>query len=304
MELLYARTLAEALTARDAGYEPIECCFGETSVVGDYCLDHHGIYSDRSPVSIAAVALAQQPGFHPIEKIVVTGKPDADINYATLVMTGQIEPHELIAESIGQLDIDPVGFDQTQHNFIRCVAYRMQAPVRRDLQAHIEALNLGKQVFSPASLSADLHNRALRYETKRERKAKDTVRLVENDVVFAESCIDSRDVWHRVHGSVVVQYKQNQGIITFSGCTPQAVQRLAFRGVHRHSVYDLFGQEGLIGFYDSLDSLFVKPGCGGRKDIGGSPQDVVVTPTQALQVYRFVQHSLQHFPFVPQRKSS
>ncbi|GEM_PF-6070820 len=303
MDLRYARTLQEAITARDAGFEPIECCFGKESVVGRYRLDHHGDYSHHLPVSIQANNLALRRGFEPLERLVVSGKPDPDSTHAGNLITGNVPPSTSIAYAVGALDLDPVGIDQTKGNYLRVPAFRMLSRPQRTRESHLEAFEIGKSVFAPTSLPDSLRRDACRYEWARMDRAKKAVQLVQDDVVLVYSDEDSRDLWHRFCSSLVVQYKPLQHVITFSGCTQKAVQRLRFHGVQRRSVQDLFGPQGFFSLYHVLDTLFPQAGCGGRADIGGSPQEVVATAEQALESTRLLRGLLQDPTRFSQRAS-
>ena len=106
VDIIFANTLEEALNARDRGYEPVECAFGRDSVVGDLCLDHHGMYSQEEAVSIKAARLAKDGVTR--HKFVVAGTPDADQMYAAAVLSRNIPIDFKDAEAIAQYDIDLV----------------------------------------------------------------------------------------------------------------------------------------------------------------------------------------------------
>ena len=288
MKLLYAKTLQEARHAKSEGYEPIECCFGEVSVVGKYCLDHHGPYADQEPVSLRAHDIVHQRGFQPLEKIVVTGRPDADTSYAALLLTGNLSPSLPIARAIGQLDLDPVGIAQTQGDYLRVAAYRTQLQPKRTKKSHVQALAIGTNVFSSEPLSRSTATEARQYERQRARRAKQAIQYVEDGIALVHSDEDSRDIWHKIFASLVIQYKPAEHILTFSGCTRDAVRRLRLQGIQRKSVYRLLGDQGFLGCYASFDA-FLGEGSGGRADIGGSPKHLKITPDQAFDAYCHLQ---------------
>ncbi len=295
-EVGYAHNKAEARDLLAKGYEPIECCFGNESVVGDFKLDHHGPYASQLPVSLIAHRHARDLNFKPLTKIAFTGKPDPDCVYAGLVMTRTIHTHSLIAQAIAALDENSIGIDQTEGYYLRVVAFRMQAPTKRSLHAHQIALGIGERVFSFTALSPAMIQDALTYESQRAGRATKALVRVQDDVALVHSDEDSRDLWHRDLASLVVQYKPKQHVITFSGCKPQAVWRLRTRGVQRESITSLLGEKGLFHHYAALDELFGKEGSGGRADIGGSPQNHKATEQDAKHVFHFFTRLTQQRP--------
>lgn len=113
---LQARRVNNAFTAiklMGQGYVPVECAFGNVSIVDDNILDHHGSYSDLEPISIRAFKYlhgtkAEDPRF------VFTGDADADATFAVAAMLGAIpydERNFILASLVAKLDLDPVGVD-------------------------------------------------------------------------------------------------------------------------------------------------------------------------------------------------
>lgn len=290
MELRYAKTLTEAQTARDQGYEPVECSFDSISVTGPLQLDHHGALAHNPPVSLQAFQLAQQQHFQPLERFVVTGQPDADAIYALLVLSGQIHPCEAIANAIATLDNDPVGIDQKQVPYLRVPAFRRAFTPRYNLDSFLEAIEVGKRAFDPAPLTDREALQAQYFEQHRFRAALQAKQQIVHDVAFVVSDQDSRDIGHDFFASLVVQYKPTSGVITFSGCTQAAINRLQarpFRSRTRISVYQLLGEQGLYAFFPKLDAL-LGPGSGGRATIGGSPRGNSYSYQQAFQAYQLL----------------
>ncbi|MDP1695162.1 MAG: hypothetical protein Q8L34_06510 [Candidatus Woesearchaeota archaeon] len=296
MDVLYATTLAEAEAARDAGYEPVECSFNSVSVLGPLRLDHHGALSYNPPVSLQAAHLASDPSFQSPQGYVVTGQPDADAIYALLVLAKEIPPFAPIAEAIADLDSDPVGVNQLQGFYCRIPAFRMQFTPRYDIGSYLEALAIGQEVFHPKPLSDRDALHAEYFEQRRFRAAINAQQHIADDVVFVQSDVDSRDIWHDSFASLVVQFKPASGVITFSGCLPAAVDRLQKqKGRQRATVYQLLGDQGLYSFFPKLEPL-LGSGSGGRPTIGGSPRGMSYTYDQAHITYQLLR---QH---VSQRK--
>jgi hypothetical protein len=107
-------------------YIPIECSIGSESIVDEFMLDHHGIYSHLSPVSVRGYQIWGQ-GIG--RDVVIAGKADADAAFAAASLLGLIphpnfqsegmRPDRLeiwqrdwsdLAETIGKVDVNPVGY--------------------------------------------------------------------------------------------------------------------------------------------------------------------------------------------------
>lgn len=287
MDLIHATTLEEAVAARDAGYEPIECSFGRQSVLGPLKMDHHGPYENQLPVSLRAFGHATRPDFRSSGKYVVTGQPDADSIYALLALEKAIELFFPIARDIAQLDLDPVGIDQTREYFLRNPAFRMQFQPHCSLTSYLQAYEVGRRAFDRAPLPRETIERARFYEHTRAERAQKAVKDIQSGIAFVVSDEDSRDFWHKFTASLVVQYKPQQGVITFSGCSEEAVNLLAAQGCARDHVFSFLDGDGLHSFYTALNSL-LGPGSGGRKTIGGSPRGIFFTELQARQAYNLL----------------
>ncbi len=295
MELVHVSTLEEALSYKNKGFQPVECSFGKDSVVGKLGLDHHGPYENQLPVCLRAFGEATRPGFRSPGKYVVTGQPDADSIYAILVLEGMIEPFFPIPRDIAQLDLDPVGVDQTTEYFLRNPAFRMQFQPDCSVTSYEKALIAGKIAFQRNPLSPDIVQLAHLYEQQREERARINIRTIQKDVAFVVSDEDSRDNWHKNAASLVVQYKPRQKVVTFAGCSEEAVENLQKQNVERKPVFYFFPEVGLHLFYNKLDPVF-EPGSGGRKTIGGSPRDRCITLREAKASYELLRDLVTSSP--------
>ncbi|RMG42358.1 MAG: hypothetical protein D6719_06520 [Candidatus Dadabacteria bacterium] len=279
VDLRYAATLEQAFEYRNRGYEPVECSFGDTSVVGPLKLDHHGVYSEEEPVSVKAARIAMQPDFKPVTRFVVTGLPDPDAVYALLVLSGNLEPDLNIAKAIAELDIDPVGINRTAEPYIRNAIFEMKQIASLDIEGYKQAINAGLTAFKPGEIPEELKQSALLFEELREVEAKDAIKEIKNDVAFVVSDAASRDIWHR-DASLVVQYKPGQKVVTVSGCSEAAAKRLG-----KKSVYELLGDRGFDNFYSEIDAILGVSGSGGRSDIGGTPRGEHVNEESARKIF-------------------
>lgn len=114
LQIEFTHSYEEACRLRDAGYEPIECAFGQYgSVMGPHNMDHHGTESHREGVALRACrdlygACADDPRF------VVTGTPDADAVLAIIALAGLVSQDRLdptFYELVNAHDTDPIGLD-------------------------------------------------------------------------------------------------------------------------------------------------------------------------------------------------
>lgn len=270
---------AEAL--RDQGYEPVECSFGRFSVVGTLKLDHHGALANEEPVSIKAAKIAMLPGFRPLSKFVLTGLPDGDSVYAVLVLSGQIVPDLKIAAAIAELDLDPIGINRLKGVYIREVAFQMNGVPSHCVRGVEDALVSGVRAFDGRGIPKPIEAQARRFEAERQRLAVADISDRKSDCILVNSDSPGRDVWHK-YGSILVQFKPSQRVITVSGCSERAADFL-----HRRSVYSIFGPTGFDALYPEMDKI-LGPGSGGRPDIGGSPRGCRYSFEDALKVYELV----------------
>lgn len=279
IDIRYGSSAAAIEEVLGAGYEPVECSFGGTSIVGKYKLDHHGKLSSEEPVSVKAARLALEPGFEPLHKFAVTGMADGDATYAILALSQTITPSIEIAAGLAELDMDPIGIDRTVHPYIREVIFEMNGIPELSKEGFYNALAAGATAFDGGPLSQDLRDSGIEYERKRLERGREAIKDIANDVALVEFDGPSRDVWHQ-YASLVVQYKPTQSVITISSCSPRAAGRLG-----KKSAFDIFGAGGLGEFYPVLDRVLGSAGSGGRPDIGGSPRGVETTWSDAVRVF-------------------
>lgn len=299
--LVYAPTRAAAEEYRDQGYEPIECSFGRTSVVGKLGLDHHGALSEKPPVSLQAFQLLHNNGRRLPKRYVVTGQPDADSIYALLLLTHQVLPSYDLAQAIAELDMDPVGRNQTDERYLKVAAFRGRFPTpQRSLESYRCAIQIGKNVFTPYSLPRSAVAQAVAYESLRGSQALRAQERVADDVALVTSNVDSRDLWHRHFASLVVQYKPGQEVVSLSGCSKHGVERLKRQGIPRQSVHTLIGERGFHDLYPSLDSLFGE-GSGGHATVGGLSRERMFSFEDAERVWNFLRDFVR---FTRPRKSA
>jgi len=281
--LVYARDAREAESYRDAGWEPVECSFGKESIVGPLRLDHHGPLADEEPVSIKAAKLVLDNPEIMVSKFVVAGMPDPDAIYTILVLSRTIEPSLSIGNAIAELDLDPIGIDRTQGDYLRNVLFDMYEERELSIKGYLRACLVGRTAFSTDAPSADDIQRAVEYEKQRIAEASKAVVRRSTHCILVVSDRVGRDVWHNVEvgAPLVVQFKPTLGVMTLSGCTRLGAERMGSL-----SVFDLLGPLGLEVAYPHMDNLLGLAGSGGRPDIGGSPRGALITLEDANRVYQ------------------
>lgn len=293
LQIRYTNSYEAACTLRDAGFEPIECAFGQHgSVLGKYNLDHHGTESHREGVALRACrdlygARARDPRF------VVTGTPDADAILAIIALAGLV-PRERIPvefyELVDEYDTDPIGKDLLASDTGEQLAWFNQRPgLLQNERGFRKGIEHMAHVLL-AGLNDEERFLVRRTDEARRRKAVEGVLSIYDrrglpldrpDDPFATparrgaAAIDGRprvavvrsvvwgfDVWYRL-APVVVSYAARMAKVTV-GCPDL------------DTATRLFGPEGLDRCWRALGR-----GWGGRATIGGSPRGVRLSEREA-----------------------
>ncbi len=285
MQLVHTNDHQEACRLRDAGYEPVECAFGQLgSVLGPLALDHHGTERHREGVAIRACrdlygARRDDPRF------VVTGTPDADAVLAIIALSGVVAEH-LIPQSFYELvdrqDTDPIGLDlfADERDGVGLAWFNQQPEMtqsekgfRRGIErmSHLLEHGLTPEVRKQVK-KTDLSRRRRAIEGILARYAEDGTRLpVPPDlsglpvlrgeeaaaasarVLVVTSTVWGFDQWYRL-APIVVSYASRIAKVTV-GCPDVPTSER------------LFGPGGLMRVWERLGT-----GWGGREAIGGSPR--------------------------------
>ena len=295
MDLKFTHEYAEAVALRDAGYEPIECAFGQYgSVLGRYDMDHHGTESHREGVAIRACrdvygALAADPRF------VVTGTPDADAVLAIVALSARV-PRDLLRPAfykmVDRYDTDPIGVDllatevglqlawfnqreglgQTEAGFHRAIASMVElleagldepkrVKVRKSHRARRRRAMTGVAALYDASgLSLPVPEDAAERPVRRGAAALDEAAVA----AVTHSTVWGFDMWYRL-APLVVSFASRIGKVTV-GCPDEGTAEL------------LFGPGGLQAVWPRLGQ-----GWGGRSAVGGSPRGGGLTLADAHQ---------------------
>lgn len=282
IQLIYANTIDEAISARDSGFEPVECAFGKESVVGPLVLDHHGKYSAEPAVSIKAAHLAND-GIS-LDKFVITGRADCDLCYAIAVLSRQIPVDFTDAEAVAELDIDPIGRDRTSSRYIEALMFEQQtSQLPKDLEGSRTAISQLVRIFNgyyPISFKE-----TRRIEGQRIASIGSHLLDFQNGVGFAVSDEKGFDVWYQ-RAPVIVHYNPGTKSITFGLCPKKGGTLTDKTG------FDILGSNGLSDYYSRVDEVLGVKGSGGRDVVGGSPRGEEISQENARKVYEFLKDSV------------
>lgn len=286
MQIAFTHDYTEACRLRDAGFEPIECAFGQYgSVLGEYNLDHHGTESHREGVALRACrdlygARRDDPRF------VVTGTPDADAVLAIIALAGLV-PRDAIPRTFYELvnrhDTDPIGltlFDspegvalawfnqrerlmQSEDGFRTAIGHmtrllekgltpaEREKVINKDRGRRRRANDGILSLFDRSGLALPLPSEPETQPVRRGAAAVDGAARI----LVVRSVVWGFDLWYRL-APVVVSYAERMAKVTV-GCPDDATATA------------MFGPGGLANAWSALGK-----GWGGRGTIGGSPRGV------------------------------
>ena len=138
LEIVFAKTAAEAVKFVELGFCPVECSYGGVSVVDDLNMDHHGVTVDGRDLSelesVAIRAYRDCYGKRFNDPRFVISHIDADCTFAIASLAGYVpsianknnkflkgklaetmsRDFSALAGTIALLDTDPVGLDRME----------------------------------------------------------------------------------------------------------------------------------------------------------------------------------------------
>ena len=284
IEIVYVNTHAEAGDLSVRGYEPVECSFGEGSILGPLVMDHHGKQSYREGVAVRAYrdhfgARRDDPRF------VVTGDADQDATFAIAALAGVL-PHPSrapefekapphikgawtqdltpLANLVNLLDTAPIGvrLDELYFGSTLLLWDQVCSPIRDATAFHAGVDRWRALLARPpkALLEATKAEEVLRVKAARSA----SVERVSDLVAVVESPVFGFDVWYDEIAPIIVAYVADDGNITVGARDTATAERL-------------LGKGGLKNVFSRL----VPAGWGGREAVGGSPRGMQMTREQA-----------------------
>ena len=251
-----ASSAEEATQALNEGFCPVECSFGEVSVVDELMLDHHGDLSHLPPACRQGEAAwgARRDD----ARFVVTGGADADAVMAIIMVAGLLDPATIqpLLSVIAQRDVSPHVDMVTACREDKQVTALLWWLQQRwaSWQAAVEGMVTAvTKVLDDENAFADV----LAAEVARQEAARivwqsgiqiGDVRVLD----VPENVGFGFDVWYRYTSFVVARFRK-YGNITV-GATDEASARR-------------YGDRGLLDLFDDLPGAW-----GGRPTVGGSPR--------------------------------
>lgn len=292
LQIWHISTAQEAFEALSQKACPVECSFGDVSVVDALQMDHHGSLSHLEGVGLRAYR--DQFGVRRSDpRFVVTGAADADATFAIAALAGLL-PHPSraiefltapisirnawshnftsLAELINRADADPIGLrlDGCEDG-LRLLLFKQLSSGVQDVVSFYAGVDRWRRLLGP---NPPTHLLETAHATESDRLAAAHAarfHLLSEDVAFVESSVWGYDVWYSEVRPVIVSYQATEGRVSV-GCRdlPTATR--------------IFGPGGLRAVFPHLQPS----GWGGRETIGGSPRDVRLNREQSLLAARLV----------------
>jgi len=295
-----AQNAKEARAWLRKGYCPVECSFGEESVVCKLEMDHHGSLSDLEGVAIRAYRdhfgkRSEKPWF------VVTGTPDEDACFAIAALAGKIPHHSLaelfedsilkdvwgqnfihVAEIINKADTIPKEIDLMEDYWGRLVVYwrSLTNITLRDATAFHAGVARWRDILTtaqdklistvPAVVEARLQ----------------AVRAAPFESISKKVTVVDCSPWGFSHTYAAEWYTHAPVILAFYGGI-NGLGLITFSIKDKAISERLFGKNGLLTVYDKLEEAGFS-GCGGREDIGGSDRHNPVSWEQAVDLGKII----------------
>ena len=294
LQIAVVDTPEEATEWLKKGYTPIECSFGETAIVDELQMDHHGSLSHLEGVAVRAYrdyfgTRAERPWF------VVTGFPDEDATFAIAALAGVI-PHptraqELqdapadvrvgatrnlirIAERINEIDLNPdlaVKLPDTHWGRL-ILTFRQQGhPTNCDRTAWFGGVDRWRNILTAQSEDfVGVAAHVLEERLKEVQNAKS--KIISEDVAVVDfSRFGKNSTYYE-------QWTRDYPLIVAFIGGPEGLGVCSFVGRNLASLKPLLGAAGFMPYYLALQP----PGCGGREVIGGSSRSRLVSWDEAI----------------------
>jgi hypothetical protein len=277
----------------EEGFTPIECSFGEKSIVDSLNLDHHGALSNLEGVAIRAYrdhfgACKKSPRF------VVTGYPDEDATFAIAALVGIIPHPELaksfpdmpanlktlvardlspVAELINDVDLHPDQALKLVDTTIGRILLTWRQQGHRRCQ---DALAWLGGVDRWRTLLVDQEEELINASVKSQDSHLDSVSKARKKTISKDIVVVNLSKFGPNSSDYQIWLEKFPVIIAFrGGVDGRGFCSFVVRNLE--TAKELFGERGLQEVYPLL-----KPGrCGGREIIGGSSRTVPVSWDQA-----------------------
>lgn len=303
IEILVKKNISEVELAVAQGYCPVECSFGNKSVVDELEMDHHGEKSDLESVAIRAYrdhfgARADDPRF-------VLNHVDADCIFAVAALAGLLPHPESqyaaslpafkqkvwkqdllpLAETIAILDTDPIGRNVIAMPFgSHLITWNAMFGFNVDDELGAVAAVQGWRQLTTAPVAVKPYLDAAEASEKARCEAALTDLTERGEkigkvVIIKESRVFGFSEWYQrnLAGTAnEVNGWDNPVVIALAA----GLQSLTFGCPNQDVAEAIFGQGGLKNVFTKLNELYaLEPGngFGGRESVGGSPRGMKMT---------------------------
>lgn len=278
------------------GYCPVECSYGNVSVVDDLRMDHHGSLSELEGVAIRAYrdhygARAEKPWF------VVTGTPDEDATFAIAALAGKI-PHpslaekfvdsslkqvwcqnfQHVAEIINKADIDPKGINLLEDYWGKLIVFWRETTnmTVRDVSAFHAGIVRWRDILTTTQ------DKLIQIVPSVVESSLAIIRAAPFEEVSKKITVVDCSQWGFSYTYAAEWHKKSPIVLAFYGAT-YGRGHVTFSARNKATAQKLFGDKGFLSVYSKLgDQGF--SGCGGREDIGGSNRDTPLGWEQAIDL--------------------
>lgn len=303
LEIIVRKNISEVELAVAQGYCPVECSFGDRSIVDDLEMDHHGEKSHLESVAIRAYRdhfgkRAENPRF-------VLNHVDADCIFAVAALAGLLPHPESqyaaslptfkqkvwkqnllpLAETIAILDTDPIGRDIIAMPFgSHLITWNAMFGFNVDDELGAVAAVQGWRQLTTASVAVKPYLDAAEASEKARCEAAladltERGEKIGDVVIIKESRVFGFSEWYQRNlagaANEVAGWDNPVVIALASG-----LQSLTFGCPNQDVAEAIFGQGGLKNVFTRLNELYaLEPGngFGGRESVGGSPRGMKMT---------------------------
>ena len=279
-----------------AGFCPVECSFGDVSVVDELELDHHGSKSHLESVAIRAYrdffgVRTEDPRF-------VINHIDADSIFAVASLAGLLPHPEVaksmpaymqktwgqdlmpLAETIAIMDTDPIGRDiiaMPMGSVLAAWNSLFGANANDELAAYAAVEGFRRlltqpsaRVFVAAAENAENERREAALKDLRERGKKDGAVMS-----IVQSRVFGFDVWYgrNVEAGAPNEARGWDNPIVVSWL--ERTENITMATPNKAVAEELLGEGGLMNVFKALNEAYglaEGSGFGGRDTIGGSPR--------------------------------
>lgn len=310
IEIVVAENAEQAEQYKEQGYCPIECSFGEVSVVDELQMDHHGELSHLEPVCIRAFRFENFGKRSRDPRFVVAGGPDADALLAILALAAEIEDPNNPSPELCGWEYNPedepwkIGALHAWEKWSGAAFSLYKVAARRDRDPHV---NLGKaeknyisnvllwflqqrfrdwneavQGMERAIETWRKDNRAFAHCLEKEKERQQAaIKDMENGTVFPIYRTDMTVLFVEPDAGFgfdvwysehhfVVLRNKERGFITIGARDASTAKHVTY---HK--------DRGLLDLFQELSKE--QPGWGGSPTVGGSPRGQEMTTMDAIR---------------------